>query len=335
MKSVKHRYNPFMGSSALYIAEAAVNGYSAIKYTSVIEEAIIRIVEMVDQFIVLGTNLYPERFKDTLHPYNCEPTKYSDRQILEDISSLFSIESLNGYLINEYCSDDAPLEELVGDSEFIKAVTKSQYDRVVTLQTNCVIKKMQTEGRGKDWSYWNEFYKHSFKVAVKKEAKVDEGKIYTIEEIEDLRKTGVILIITQVTEETTNPKDYKNAVEHYKVDLHESTWLKHIANEDHYLHAGFMAYIIGHVTPEIIFKCIKLYANDAKTILELPPDKFIKLLISPHDFMEKLGIRKRNDMFDYAKKYEKEHNLIAIAKAIIIEHSDAYKYTQKLLEMTF
>ena len=331
MKLISKPY--YSGDSSGYcVVEAAREMQTPLMYAARIEEDLTFSVDTIDRILVLAANLIGEKpYKDFCfyRPFK----KYSDEEILEEIRELFVYEKGEDNTITLFDEDYLNI---------YNSYAPFKYDRCTVLNTDYITKYIASDGHGRDFSWWTEYYNYSYKVLVKKGVALNEDKKYTLEEIAELQKSGDIVIIQAHVEEVKgrdHEKDQEKALEYSKkdIDLMREEWLEKIVYPKHPHYADYVTYVKGLITPEFIRDCVQAYVKSCLMVCKRPSQKAIRRCIDPYEFDRDLVLEMKTikEMVEYVNQYIKENDLINIAQGAITHYSRVYKHLQSLKKACF
>lgn len=306
-------------NSSTFLVEAAINNSSAIRYASEVEYDICSLAEKVAMLRCLKANTSSLSLNE---PESLGYERYDDKKYIEVVEELFWFEEEN-------CDDNH-----LSDQDYINIANlkySSEYDRCVIIKSNLVIKNIEQEGTGRDFSFWTEFYKYSYKVVVHKNFKLDLNKEYSLDELIFLKESRDILIVKCYLNKTHDAKDRKVAVTGCKRlnELQPKEWLESVKESGNLFHSEYMTYFRQHINEELINECISVLSDACQKILECPEDKDIRMELraykDKYDNLEVFDGMDTNQRLRYVKQYEKSHDLVKKAKKIIANYSEAYR----------
>lgn len=91
--------------------------------------------------------------------------------------------------------------------EYVNYTTNKNYDKVVDVKTSYVFSDIQSEGHGRDFSWWTVKYRLLFKAVTTKD--FNAKKVYSYEELKELVDTDKVVLVNRLTKEVSDTSRVK------------------------------------------------------------------------------------------------------------------------------
>ena len=153
--------------------------------------------------------------------------------------------------------------------EYINYKNNSDYDKVISIGTDVIFKDTQTEGHGRDFSFWTVSYRLYLKVAVLDELEQND-KFYTMDEIKMLIKEGKIYPIYSYCEECDYrlyENNVKNDIDYLVKYEYGRKSKEQLSINDEYFEY-FIDRILDNTLISDMFKSIRIFIIDVRSNLE-------------------------------------------------------------------
>ena len=296
-----------------YLVEVAAYNESAIKYALEIDSFISYLASTVKSLNCLRANASASQ-PDGQESLGFE--KLDDKKFMEILEEFFVFESND--------NDDNHLN----NHDYVEIANlryPNEYDRCVVIKSDFIFKEQMREGTGRDFSYWDEFHRYSFRVVVRKDVYVDETREYTLDEIISMIESRDIIVANSIPTKTSDPEDFKKAVifEEKVGKLNTEEWLCHVGEESNPFHPYYMAYIKSFVTEELINMAIDNCIEECRKVLEYPEDELIINMLSWNKNQKSFEGMSDEEKLQFVKDYEKSHDIIRKAREIIFRYSES------------
>jgi len=185
------------------------------------------------------------------------------RIFLEDYDKLSKKE-----LYNMICNFYMVILEEDDYIEYINYKNNSDYNKVISIGTDVICKDIQSEGHGRDFSWWTVSYRRYLNVAVLGELE-NSDKFYTLEEIKKLIKDGKIYPIYSYYEECDD-RLYENRVKNdidYLVKYEYGRKKGQLSINDEYFDY-FIDKILDNTVIIDMFKSVRNFLIDVRSNIE-------------------------------------------------------------------